>query len=91
MSPVNQPMYQLTNQIVFTIGSLPIRTIDVLIGFGVLVLLLLLAIAIAVARSSRRGAELAMTQAMRADELEQRLREIMRLQSETSGRADAMA
>jgi len=91
MSPVNQPLSQVTNQIVFTLGGLPIRTVDVLIGFGVLVLLLLLAIAVAVARSGRRGAELAMLQAMRADELEQRLTEIMRAQSESSGRADAMA
>jgi DNA recombination protein RmuC len=87
MSPMNLP----ANQIVFMLGGLPIRTIDVLIGFGVLVLLLLLAIAVAVARSGRRGAELAMLQAMRADELEQRLTEIMRAQSESSGRADAMA
>ncbi|WP_407156840.1 DNA recombination protein RmuC [Bradyrhizobium sp. STM 3557] len=84
-------MNQVTNQIVFMLGGLPIRTVDVLIGFGVLVLLLLLAIAVAVARSGRRGAELAMLQAMRADELEQRLAEIMRAQSESSGRADAMA
>jgi DNA recombination protein RmuC len=91
MSPANQPINQLTNQIVFMIGGLPIRTVDVLIGFGVLVLLLLLAITVAVARSGRRGAELALLQAMRADELEQRLSEIMRVQSETSGRADAMA
>jgi len=79
------------NQIVFVIGGLPIRTTDILIGFGVLVLLLLLTIAATVARSSRRGAELAMMQAMRADELEQRLGEIMRAQHETSGRTDAMA
>jgi DNA recombination protein RmuC len=91
MSPVNQPMNQFTNQIVFVLGGLPIRTIDILIGFGVLVLLLLLTIAVAVARSGRRGTQLAMLQAIRADELEQRLAEIMRSQSESSGRADAMA
>jgi DNA recombination protein RmuC len=79
------------NQIVFMLGALPIRVIDVLIGFGLLVLLLLLIIAIAVARSGRRSTELAMLQAMRAEELEQRLGEIMRVQSESSGRADAMA
>jgi DNA recombination protein RmuC len=87
MSPINLP----ANQIVFMLGGLPIRVIDVLIGFGVLVLLLLLIIAIAVARSGRRSTELAMLQAMRAEELEQRLGEIMRVQSESSGRADAMA
>jgi len=87
MSPMNLP----ANQIVFMLGGLPIRVIDVLIGFGVLVLLLLLIIAIAVVRSGRRSTELAMQQAMRAEELEQRLGEIMRVQSESSGRADAMA
>jgi DNA recombination protein RmuC len=80
-----------TNQIIFMIGDLPVRTIDALVGFGALVLLLLLVIAIAVARSGRRGAELAMLQAMRAEELEQRLGEMMRVQSEASGRVDAMA
>jgi DNA recombination protein RmuC len=79
------------NQIVFMIGDLPVRALDALIGFGALVLLLLLAIAIVVARSGRRGAELAMLQAMRADELEQRLSEVLRVQNEASGRADAIA
>jgi DNA recombination protein RmuC len=79
------------NQIVFMIGDLPVRALDALIGFGALVLLLLLSIAIVVARSGRRGAELAMLQAMRADELEQRLGEVLRAQSEASGRASAVA
>jgi DNA recombination protein RmuC len=79
------------NQIVFMIGDLPVRALDALIGFGALVLLLLLVIAIVVARAGRRGAELAMLQAMRADELEQRLSEVLRVQNEASGRADAIA
>jgi len=73
------------------IGDLPVRASDALIGFGLLVVLLLVIIAVAVARSSRRGAELATMQAMRADELEQRLGDMMRVQSEASGRVDAMA
>ena len=52
--------------------------------------MLLLVIAIVVARSGRRGAELAMTQAVRADELEERLGEMLRAQSEATGRVDAM-
>ncbi|MEN3290265.1 MAG: recombination protein RmuC [Bradyrhizobium sp.] len=88
MSPINQSPL---NQIVFMIGDLPIRTIDALIGFGVLVLLLLTTIAIAVSRSGRRGAELAMAQVVRADELEQRLGDVLRAQSEAAGRADAVA
>ena len=47
-------------------------------------------IAIVIARSGRRGAELAMAQAMRADELEERLSEMLRAQSEATGRVDAM-
>ncbi len=79
------------NPVVVMIGDLPVRASDALIGFGVLVVLLLVGIAVAVARSSRRGAELAAMQAMRAEELEQRLGDIARVQSEASGRVDAMA
>ena len=72
------------------IGDLPVRTGAALIGFGALALTLLLIIAIVIARSGRRGAELAMAQALRADELEQRLSEMLRAQSEATGRVDAM-
>jgi DNA recombination protein RmuC len=77
-------------EILFVIGDLPVRAGDALIGFGALALLLLLVIAIVIARSSRRGAESAMAQAIRADELEERLSEMLRAQSENSGRVDAM-
>ncbi|MGJ4926646.1 DNA recombination protein RmuC [Bradyrhizobium sp. HKCCYLS2038] len=82
---------QSLNPVVVMIGDLPIRASDALIGFGVLVLLLLVMIVAAVARSSRRGTELAAQQAMRADELEQRFGDMIRVQSEASGRVDAMA
>ncbi|BAM92814.1 RmuC family protein [Bradyrhizobium oligotrophicum S58] len=82
---------QSLNPVVVMIGDLPIRASDALIGFGVLVLLLLVMIALAVTRSGRRGVELAAQQAMRADELEQRFGDMMRIQSEASGRVDAMA
>src|ERR1700751_78754 len=78
------------NEILFLIGDWPVRTVDALIAFGVLALILLLTIAIVIARSGRRGAELAMAQAIRADELEERLSEMMRAQSEATGRVDAM-
>src|SRR5438105_2855938 len=78
------------NQILFVIGDWPVRVNDALTGFGVLVLVLLVVIAIVIARSGRRGAELAMAQAIRADELEQRLSEMLRAQSEATGRVDAM-
>ena len=78
------------NEILFVIGDLPVRTGSALIGFGALALVLLLSIAVVLARSGRRGAELAMAQAMRADELEERLSEMLRAQSEATGRVDAM-
>jgi DNA recombination protein RmuC len=78
------------NQTLIMIGDWPVRAIDALLGFGGLVLILLLVIAITIARSGRRGAELAMAQAIRADELEERLSEMLRAQSEATGRVDAM-
>src|ERR1700753_1724948 len=78
------------NEILFLIGDWPVRVGAALIGFGGLALLLLLLIAIVIARSGRRGAEQAMAQAMRADELEERLGEMLRAQSESTGRVDAM-
>ncbi|MGJ5130926.1 MULTISPECIES: DNA recombination protein RmuC [unclassified Bradyrhizobium] len=82
---------QSLNPVVIMIGDLPVRASDALIGFGVLVVLLLVMIVAAVVRSGRRGAELAAQQAMRSDEIEQRFSEMIRVQSEASGRVDAMA
>src|SRR5256885_2522138 len=78
------------NEILFMAGDLPVRTGVALIGISALVLMLLTIIAIVLARSSRRGAELAMAQAIRADELEERLSDMLRAQSEATGRVDAM-
>src|SRR6201746_1872604 len=78
------------NEILFTIGDWPIRLGAALIGFAALALILLLTIAIIMARSGSRGAELAAAQVLRADELEQRLSEMMRAQSEATVRVDAM-
>ena len=79
------------NEILLIVGDLPIHVGEALIGFGALALVLLLVIAIVIARSGRRGAEQAMAQAIRADELEERLSEMLRAQSESTGRVDAMA
>src|ERR1700741_1452665 len=78
------------NELLFTIGDWPVHAGEALIGFGALALILLLAIAVIIARSGSRGAALAMAQAIRADELEERLTEMMRAQSEATGRVDAM-
>src|ERR1700709_391235 len=78
------------NEILFTIGDWPVHTSEALIGFGALALILLLTIAIIMARSGSRGAELAMAQAIRADELEERVSEMLRAQSEATGRVHGM-
>ena len=78
------------NEILFTIGDTPVHTGEALLGFGALALVLLLTIAIVIARSGSRGAALAMAQAIRADELEERVSEMLRAQSEATGRVDAM-
>jgi DNA recombination protein RmuC len=79
------------NEILFLIGDWPVRVADGLIGISALALVLLLVLVIVVAKSGRRGAELAVAQAIRADELEERLSEMLRAQSESTGRVDAMA
>jgi DNA recombination protein RmuC len=79
------------NQILLMIGDWPLRLGEAALGFCALVILLLLAITIAVARAGKRGADTALTQAMRADALEQRLGDMLRAQSEANGRVDAMA
>lgn len=78
------------NDILFTFGDVPVSAAAALIGFATLALLLLLVIAIVVARSGSRGAMLAMAQAIRADELEERLSEMLRAQNVATGRVDAM-
>src|ERR1700710_3211771 len=78
------------NEILFVIGDLPVRAGEALIVFGALALLLLLTIAIVLARSGRRGAEMAMAQAIRADELEERLSEMLQAQNVATGRVHEM-
>src|SRR6201746_762032 len=78
------------NEILFLSGGWPVRVRSALIGLGALALLLLLSIAIVIARSGRRGAEMAMAQAVRADELEERVGEMLRIQNEATGRATEM-
>jgi DNA recombination protein RmuC len=78
------------NEILFMAGDLPVRAGAALAAFGALALALLLAIAVVIARSGRRGAEMAMAQAIRADELEERLTEVLRIQNEAAGRVHEM-
>jgi DNA recombination protein RmuC len=78
------------NEILFSIGDVPVRTGAALLGFGVLALILLAIIALIMSRSGRRTAALAMAQAIRADELEERLSEVLRIQNEATGRVHEM-
>ncbi|KZD22906.1 DNA recombination protein RmuC [Tardiphaga robiniae] len=78
------------NEILFMIGDMPVTAGVALMGFGALALALLLIIAIVIARSGSRGAAMAMAQAIRADELEERLSEVLKAQNEATGRVDAM-
>src|ERR1700739_586095 len=78
-------------QILFVVGTWPVHLSDALIGFAALTLLFLLVITVVVARSGKRETAIAQMQAARADELEQRLEEMLRAQSEANGRVDAMA
>src|SRR6516162_6119083 len=78
------------NQILFVMDGWPVHLTDALIGFAVLALVLLLTITIVVARSGRRETAFALAQSARADELEERLNDMLRAQAESSGRVDAM-
>jgi DNA recombination protein RmuC len=78
------------SEILFIVGDVAVTTGAALIAFAGLVLLLLLAIAIVLAHGSRRTETASLTQAIRADELEERLADMLRAQVETSGRMQAM-
>jgi DNA recombination protein RmuC len=74
----------------FIVGNLAVTTGAALMAFAGLVLVLLVVIAIVLARGSSRGQVAAMAQAIRADELEERLADMLRAQVESSGRMQAM-
>jgi DNA recombination protein RmuC len=78
------------NQILFVVADWPVHLTDVVIGFAGLTLILLVTITIVVARSGRRETVIALAQAARADEFEERLNDMLRAQAEASGRVDAM-
>src|SRR6516164_9501718 len=79
------------NQVLVLIGDWPIHLADALVAFAALTLILLLAIAIVLTGSGKRDAANATVQAARADELEDRLNDVLRAQAEAGGRVDALA
>jgi DNA recombination protein RmuC len=78
------------SEILFIVGDVAVTTGAALMAFAGLVLALLLTIAIVLARGARRNESATLAQAMRADELEERLADMLRAQAETSGRMQAM-
>jgi DNA recombination protein RmuC len=78
------------NEILFSIDDVPVRLGAVLLGLAGLTVLLLATIAVVIARGSGRTQAATMAQALRADELEERVKELLRAQTEAHGRIDAM-
>lgn len=76
--------------ILFTMGDVTVTVAAALIAFGALALILLLSIAIVIARGGRANESAAAAQVMRTQELELRLADMLRAQSETSGRMQEM-
>ncbi len=78
------------SEVLFSVNGVAIDVTTALAAFAALTLALLIVIATVIARGSRRDGEAAMAQAIRADELEERLSEVLRSQAETAGRLAAM-
>ncbi|UTD26511.1 DNA recombination protein RmuC [Bradyrhizobium sp. WD16] len=78
------------NEILFAIDGTPIRLGAVLLTLAALTVVLLAAIAVVIARSSGRNQTATLAQAMRADELEERVADLLKAQTEAHGRIDAM-
>lgn len=78
------------NEILFAIDDTPIRLGAVLLTLAGLTVVLLAAIAVVIARSSGRNQAATFAQAMRADELEERVADLLKAQTEAHGRIDAM-
>jgi DNA recombination protein RmuC len=73
-----------------SVNGLAIGAGTALAAFALLALALLAVIALVLTHSGRRERAAAMAQAIRADELEERVAEVLRAQSETAGRLAAM-
>lgn len=78
------------SEILFVVGEIPIRFGVALVALAGLALCILVALLVVVMRGSRAGEMSAMANAIHAQELEQRVGELMRAQSDTSGRVHAM-
>jgi len=79
------------SDIVFMLGARPVTVAEILLAIGAAAILLLVALAIGFWRSARRRALEANEQAARADEFETRIAELVRAQTEMSGRVQSFA
>jgi len=79
------------SEILFFLGTRPVTIAEASLALALAVLGLLMVVAIALWRSGRRRALEAGEQANRADALEERVAELVRAQSETSGRMQTLA
>ncbi len=78
------------NQTILIIGDTPISLLEVSAAFAAVVLVVLITIAVMVARAGKnRGLEAA-EQSIRAEELEERMAELARIQADTAGRVHTM-
>lgn len=77
--------------IILTLGNRPISLADVLMAAGVLFLVLIVFVLIAAWRAGQRRAENAAISRMRASEMDARMAEIMKAQSEMAGRMQTFA
>jgi DNA recombination protein RmuC len=77
--------------VLFVIGSRPVRIGEVALALGVLTILLLLTVAIGLWRSARARAREADVEAGRAADLEARVAELVRIQAESTGRMQTLA
>jgi DNA recombination protein RmuC len=78
------------SEILFIVGDVAVTAGAALMAFAGLVLLLLVVIAAVLARGSSRSEAATMAQAIRADEVEERLADMLRAQAEATGRMQAM-
>jgi DNA recombination protein RmuC len=79
------------SDILFMLGTTPVTVAEILLAIGALALVLLLALAIGIWRSGRSRALEADEQTMRADEIETRVAELIRAQTEMTGRIQSFA
>ena len=78
------------NEIVLTVGGTTFTLAEALVGLGAVVIAALILLAVVVGRAARTSGVEAARQALRAEELEERMGEIARIQAETAGRVQTM-